>query len=261
MDDPTVNWDVGRYNQIQEELTPYLKRCGFNPKSDIMFMPCSGLCGAFLKERPSSNICPWYTGMCFLEYIDSLPPIARDFDGPVRGIIANKFSDMGTIVFGKLESGVILKGQTLVLMPNRVPVQILNCWVNDTETDQLYAGDSFQLKIKGVEDTEIMPGFVLCTTESSCPVGRVFDAEVLILDYKSIITSGFGCVLHIHEAVEEVIVKAVICTIDKKDANNKKRTKFVKQDDKCILRLESNGSIYAQGRRKNNCNRKNCQNC
>ncbi|KAL3101238.1 hypothetical protein niasHT_027994 [Heterodera trifolii] len=239
MDDSTVNWDVGRYSQIQEELTPFLRKCGFNPKNDIMFMPCSGLTGAFLKERPSSDLCPWYTGMCFLEYIDSLPLIARDFNGPVRGIIANKFSDMGTVVFGKLESGSISKGQTLTLMPNRVSVQVLNCFVNDVETELVYAGDSFQLKIKGVEDTEIMPGFVLCTSDSPCPIGRIFDAEVLILDYKSIITSGFGCVLHIHEAVEEVTVKAVICTVDKKDPSNKKRTKFVKQDDKCILRLES----------------------
>lgn len=85
---------------------------------------------------------------------------------------------MGTIVFGKLESGLIAKGQTLLLMPNRMSVQILNCWVNDNETDQIYAGDSFQLKIKGVEDTEIMPGFVLCTPETACPFGRIFDAEV-----------------------------------------------------------------------------------
>lgn len=92
MDDPTVNWDERRYSQIQEELTPYLKRCGFNPKNDILFMPCSGLTGAFLKERPSAEICPWFTGMCFLEYLDSLPAITRDFNGPVRGIIANKFS-------------------------------------------------------------------------------------------------------------------------------------------------------------------------
>jgi len=28
--------------------------------------------------------------------------------------------DMGTIVLGKLESGVVCKGQTLTLMPNKV---------------------------------------------------------------------------------------------------------------------------------------------
>ena len=85
---------------------------------------------------------------------------------------------MGTIVFGKLESGVISKGQNLLLLPNRVSVQVIGCWVNDVEIDQVYAGDSFQLKLKGVEDTDIMPGFVLCSPENPCPFGRIFDAEV-----------------------------------------------------------------------------------
>lgn len=55
-------------------------------------MPCSGLTGSFLKERPSSDICSWYTGLCFLDYLDALPPIKRDFEGPTRAIVANKFS-------------------------------------------------------------------------------------------------------------------------------------------------------------------------
>uniref|UniRef100_A0A915MLT0 Translation elongation factor EFTu/EF1A C-terminal domain-containing protein n=2 Tax=Meloidogyne incognita group TaxID=654580 RepID=A0A915MLT0_MELJA len=202
-------------------------------------MPCSGLTGAFLKERPSADVCNWYTGLCFLDYLDALPPIKRDLEGPTRAIVANKFSDMGTIVVGKLESGMITKGQQMLLMPNRVPVQVLSCHVNETETDQVYAGDSFQLKLKGVEDTDIMSGFVLCSTDKPCPVGRIFDAEVVILEYKSIITSGFTCVLHIHEAIEEITVKHVIGTIDKKDPSSKKPARFVKQDDKCILRLES----------------------
>jgi len=55
-------------------------------------MPCSGLTGAFLKERPSADVCNWYTGLCFLDYLDALPPIKRDLEGPTRAIVANKFS-------------------------------------------------------------------------------------------------------------------------------------------------------------------------
>jgi len=92
---------------------------------------------------------------------------------------------MGTIVVGKLESGMITKGQQMLLMPNRVPVQVLSCHVNETETDQVYAGDSFQLKLKGVEDTDIMSGFVLCSTDKPCPVGRIFDAEVFLFFFEN----------------------------------------------------------------------------
>ena len=38
-------------------------------------------------------------------------------------------------------------------------------------------------------------------------VGSVFDAQIAILEYKSIICAGYTAVLHIHTAVEEVVLK------------------------------------------------------
>jgi peptide chain release factor subunit 3 len=48
-----------RYNEIKEKLTPYLKKCGFNPKTDIYYLPVSGYTGVNLKER-NPEVCPWY---------------------------------------------------------------------------------------------------------------------------------------------------------------------------------------------------------
>ncbi|KAL3986192.1 Elongation factor Tu GTP binding domain family protein [Acanthocheilonema viteae] len=243
MDDPTVNWDEERYKEIQSKLTPYLRKCGFNPKTDIIYIPVSGLTGAFLKERPNSEFASWYTGPCFIEYVDTmLPSISRDYEGPVRIIIADKYSDMGTIIIGKMESGIVVKGQTLTVMPNRTSIQVIQLWSDDVEIDKVVSGDNVKLKLKGIEDNDILPGFVLCSPDALCHVGRVFDAEVVILDHKSIIASGYSCVLHIQSATEEVVVKAVICTIDKK-TGNKVRARFVKQDEKCIMRLESSESF------------------
>lgn len=60
MDDPTVEWSEQRYNECCERLLPYLRKCGFNPKTEIFFMPCSGLVGLFLKEPAPESVCPWY---------------------------------------------------------------------------------------------------------------------------------------------------------------------------------------------------------
>lgn len=38
--------------------------------------------------------------------------------------IIDKFKDMGTVVMGKIESGTVREGETLLVMPNKVPVQI-----------------------------------------------------------------------------------------------------------------------------------------
>ncbi|PIO65160.1 putative translation elongation factor Tu [Teladorsagia circumcincta] len=178
-------------------------------------------------------------GPCFIDYVDNhLVSMARDFNGPVRCIVVDKFSDMGTLIIGKMESGVVVKGQNLVLMPNKQAVQVIQIWSDDIETDRVVSGDNVKFKLKGVEENELQSGFIICSADALCKVGRVFDAEVVILEHKSIIASGYTCVLHIQSAVEEVTVKMVICTIDKK-TGEKKKSRFVRQDEKCIMRIES----------------------
>uniref|UniRef100_A0A1I7XM45 Tr-type G domain-containing protein n=1 Tax=Heterorhabditis bacteriophora TaxID=37862 RepID=A0A1I7XM45_HETBA len=150
MDDPTVQWDEGRFIEIQGKLTPYLRKCGFNPKTDITYIPVSGLTGAFIKERPDSSQGAWYSGPCFIDYIDNhLVSMTRDFNGPVRCIVVDKFSDMGTLAIGKMESGVVIKGQNLILMPNRHPVQVIQIWSDDVETERVVSGDNIKFKLKG----------------------------------------------------------------------------------------------------------------
>uniref|UniRef100_A0A0N5C1M4 Tr-type G domain-containing protein n=1 Tax=Strongyloides papillosus TaxID=174720 RepID=A0A0N5C1M4_STREA len=239
MDDVTVQWSEERFNTIRDKLTPYLKKLGFNPKTDITYIPVSGLTGAFMKEKPQGNVCGWYDGPCFIEYIDKvLPEIQRDYDGPSRCLVVDKFSDMGTMIIGKMESGVIAKGQNMVLMPNKTPVQILQCLSDDIESDMVVSGNNVKLKLKGVEEGDVLPGFVICSPDSLCSTGRIFDAEVVILEHKSIIAPGYSCVLHIHSAIEEVTVKNIICTINKK-TGAKERARYVRQDEKAIIRFEA----------------------
>ncbi|UMM35126.1 hypothetical protein L5515_007888 [Caenorhabditis briggsae] len=246
MDDPTVKWEEERFKEIEGKLTPYLRKLGFNPKTDITYIPCSGLTGSFIKDRPSATEGSWYTGPCFIEFIDELlPSFKRDFNGPVRCIVCEKYSEMGTVIIGKMESGCVQKGDTLVVMPNKQPVQVLQIWADDVETDRVVAGDNIKFKLKGIEESELQAGFIICSPDSLAKTGRIFDAEVLVLEHKSIIASGYSCVLHIQSAVEEVTVKGVIATIDKK-TGEKKRAKFVKQDEKCIMRLESAESFVLE---------------
>jgi peptide chain release factor subunit 3 len=110
--------------------------------------------------------------------------------------------DMGTVVIGKIESGQVTRGQYLLLMPNRVriqvsarilsvfrvyvcdcvrlqtTVQVIQLWSDENETDRAVSGENVKIKLKGVEDADILSGFVLCSSDAPCRVGRIFDAEV-----------------------------------------------------------------------------------
>ena len=60
MDDPTVLWDKARYDEIRDKLTPFVKAAGFNPKTDVSFIPVSAYTGLNLKDRVSKTVCPWH---------------------------------------------------------------------------------------------------------------------------------------------------------------------------------------------------------
>ncbi|CAL8272064.1 unnamed protein product [Lota lota] len=242
MDDPTVNWSLERYEECKEKLVPFLKKVGFNPKKDIYFMPCSGLTGANLKEPVET--CTWYTGLPFIPHLDSLPIFSRSSDGPVRLPIVDKYKDMGTVILGKLESGSICKAQQLVMMPNRHVVEVLSLLSDDVETDDAVPGENLKLRLKGIEEEEILPGFILCNADNLCHSGRTFDAQIVIIEHKSIICPGYNAVLHIHTCIEEVQITALICLVDKKSGEKSKtRPRFVKQDQVCIARLRTAGTI------------------
>uniref|UniRef100_A0A8C2H7N0 G1 to S phase transition 1, like n=1 Tax=Cyprinus carpio TaxID=7962 RepID=A0A8C2H7N0_CYPCA len=242
MDDPTVNWSLERYEECKEKLVPFLKKVGFNPRKDVHFMPCSGLTGANLKEP--AEFCPWYIGLPFIPHLDSLPNFNRSSDGPVRLPIVDKYKDMGTVILGKLESGSISKAQQLVMMPNRHTVEVLSLLSDDVETDDASPGENLKLRLKGIEEEEILPGFILCNAENLCHTGRTFDAQIVIIEHKSIICPGYNAVLHIHTCIEEVQITALICLVDKKTGDKSKtRPRFVKQDQVCIARLRTAGTI------------------
>ncbi|KAL6087369.1 hypothetical protein STEG23_009766 [Scotinomys teguina] len=242
MDDPTVDWSSERYEECKEKLVPFLKKVGFSPKKDIHFMPCSGLTGANIKEQ--SDFCPWYTGLPFIPYLDSLPNFNRSIDGPIRLPIVDKYKDMGTVVLGKLESGSIFKGQQLVMMPNKHSVEVLGIVSDDAETDFVAPGENLKIRLKGIEEEEILPGFILCEPSNLCHSGRTFDVQIVIIEHKSIICPGYNAVLHIHTCIEEVEITALISLVDKKSGEKSKtRPRFVKQDQVCIARLRTAGTI------------------
>lgn len=244
MDDPTVNWDEERYNECKDKILPYLKKLGFNPQKDLTFMPCSGLSGAGLKDPVDPKQCPWFTGQPFIPFLDDLPAMLRYVDRPFIMPIVDKYKDMGTVVLGKVEAGEARRGQTLLVLPNKTQVVVDQLWSDEEEVTSVGPGENVKIKLKGVEEEDISSGFVLCDPNNTCKTGRIFDAQVVILEHRSIICAGYSAVCHIHTVAEEVSVKALICLVDKKtNEKSKVRPRFVKQDQIAIMRLEAAGVI------------------
>lgn len=244
MDDSTVLWSKARYEECRDKILPYLKKLGFNVAKDLTFMPVSGQTGLGLKDQVDESICPWYRGPAFIPFIDNLPLLNRSSDGPFIMPVVEKYKDMGTVLMGKVESGQARKTQTLVLMPNRTTVIVDQLWSDDEEVTLVGPGENIKVKLKGVEEEDVSPGFILCDPINPVKTCRIFDGQVVILEHKSIICAGYSAVMHVHCVAEVVEVKALICLVDRKTGmKSNMRPRFVKQDQVVIMRLECSGVV------------------
>ncbi|KAI3389227.1 hypothetical protein SNEBB_007776 [Seison nebaliae] len=237
MDDPTVKWDEERYLKIKKNLGQFLKSCGFaKPK----YIPCSGLTGDYLKYPSIIPEAQWYKDECLITYLDELPSMKRSNDAALRIPIVDRYRDMGVIVLGKVESGSVAVNDKILLMPNKTKVEVTNIYLDDVEITKALSGDNIKLKLKGIDESDVQAGNVLCSLANYCAIGKVFDAEVVILNSKSIICPGFSAVLHLQCATKEVSFKAILALKDKKTGKIVKgeRPRFIRQDQSAIVRFE-----------------------
>ncbi|KNE57798.1 translation elongation factor Tu [Allomyces macrogynus ATCC 38327] len=239
MDDPTVNWAKERYDECKDKLLPFLRSCGYNPKTDLEFLPVSGFSGANLKDRVDPKLCPYYSGPSLLELLDGIPVDHKLALAPLMMPISEKFKDMGTVVMGKIEAGLVKKGQQVMIVPNKLRGEVLQVCVDDEEVPAAQCGDNVNIKLKGIEDEDIVNGSVLCSAANPLHAVTAFEAQLMILETKSIIAAGYEAVLHIHNAIEEISIGALLHTVDKKTGKRtKKPPQFVKKGSMCIARIE-----------------------
>ncbi|KAJ1336589.1 hypothetical protein BSLG_007373 [Batrachochytrium salamandrivorans] len=105
-----------------------------------------------------------------------------------------------------------MKGQTIMLMPNKRTAEVTAIFQEDAEVAVAMSGDNVRVRLRGVEEDDVMAG-IMC--------------------------AGYSAVMHMHTAVEEVSITALLHMIDKKTGRKSKHPpKFVKKGDSVIARIE-----------------------
>lgn len=134
-----------------------------------------------------------------------MPMVDRKVNAPLMVPISEKYKDMGTIVVGKIESGHLRKGDTLLLMPNKDEVEVAAIYNEmEDEVQAALCGDNVRIRLRGVDDEDISPGFVLTSPNKPVHSVRQFEAQLAILEHKNIICAGYSAVMHVHTLSEEV---------------------------------------------------------
>ncbi|KAJ3367366.1 translation termination factor GTPase eRF3 [Kappamyces sp. JEL0680] len=242
MDDATVQWQQSRYDEIVSKMTPFLKGVGYGPK-DVDVLPISGFTGANMKDVLDRNVCSWWTGKPLLTLLDEIP-LDRKYTGPFLMPVADRMKDMGTLAMGKLESGHIKKGSSVLIMPTKKTAEVLAIFNDESEIQVAHNGDNVRIRLKGIEEEDLQPGFVLCTPKNPIHAVSQFIVQIQIVEYASIMCAGYSAIMHAHTTREEVSIAELLHKIDKKTKKRSKAApKFMKQGDVCIVRIEASRLI------------------
>ncbi|KAF5177622.1 Elongation factor 1-alpha [Thalictrum thalictroides] len=249
MDEPTVKWSKERYDEIESKMIPFLRSSGYNMKKDVQFLPISGLIGANMKTRVEKSTCPWWDGPCLFEALDTVEVTLRDPKGPVRMPIIDKFKDMGTVVMGKIESGTIREGDSLLVMPNKAHVKVIAIYCDENKARRSGPGENVRVKLTGIEEEDILSGFVLSSIVRPIPSVTEFTAQLQIIELldNAIFTAGYKAVLHVHSVVEECEIVALLQQIDPKTKKPmKKKVLFVKNGAVVMCRIQVSNIICVE---------------
>ena len=242
MDDTTVEWSQDRFKECTEKLGAFLRGLGYS-KSDLTFMPVSAQLTLGIKARIPKDVCPWYNGPSLLEYLDNLKKLERKLNAPFMMPVITKYRDLGTMIEGKIEAGVLKKDEKYTMMPNREDVSISAMYgESEEEMAQAMCGEQVRLRLRGIEEEDILPGFVLCSPKRLVHCVQQFEAQIVLLELKSILTAGFNCVMHIHAAIEEVQFDALLHKLEKGTGRkSKKPPPYAAKGQSVIARLKVTG--------------------
>jgi len=250
MDEESVGWSKERYDEIVKELTPFLKSTGYNLNKEVIWLPLSGFSGLGIKEPIPKEVCPWWEGGTLFEVLDSIQPLERMDQEPLRIPVLDKIKEKGyIIVMGKVETGIISVGQSVIAMPGRTQFTVALIENEEGPIKRAKPGENVKLLIKAshLDEDHIYPGFVISEPNSLTPVTDNFVASIYIiqlLDHKSIFSAGYKCVLHIHTSVQEAECIFLLEKIDKKTGKTEEKLpKFVPNGSIVIAHIKTSKPV------------------
>jgi bifunctional enzyme CysN/CysC len=135
-----VDFSQARFEEVVAEYKAFLSQIGLEARQ---FVPVSARNGYNVDKSARAEV-PWYTGPTITEMLDTFEPPKTLVELPLRFPVQDVYRfDERRIIAGRIESGSIKVGDTLVFSPNNKTsiVASIEKW-NSPKTDVARAGES-----------------------------------------------------------------------------------------------------------------------
>ena len=249
------NWEEKRYNELVEILHNYLvNELGFKSE-DISFIPTSAYTGDNLVKPIESKNAKWYKGPVLIDLIDSLPAPNRAIDGPVRFIIndvTNKSigGAKGISLFGKLDSGVILKNKEYLVLPSGNKEKIKAMTVNNNKVDYIIPGQQAEILLNvnknQKEEFVIEKGNILCLEKYPVPCVKKFKAHINTYNLKTPIMQGEKMMFYLQGQQTQIVIKKIEKIFNEGNQVSRNNAKFIPKYSNADVIIHSDDKICAE---------------
>ncbi len=233
-----VNYDQKRFDQIKAEIVKMLKLLGYDPNK-VPIIPVSAVKGDNIKAK-SPNM-PWYNGPTLLEAFDALEPPQRPIEKPLRLPIQDVFSitGAGTVVVGRVETGVIRPGDKVIVMPAGKAGDVRSLETHHMKLEEAKPGDNIGVNLRGIEKDDVRRGDVLGKVENPPTVAEEIVARIIVLWHPTAIGPGYAPVMHVHTATVPVQITELVSKLDPRTGQTiEQKPQFIKQGDVAMVRLK-----------------------
>lgn len=235
-------WDYkeDRYNECVENISDLLRNIGF-PVKKIPFIPVSGLKAENLTEL--SDKFSWYKGPTLIEAIDAFEVPEKPTDKPLRLPIQDSYKIKGTgvVPVGRVETGIMKKGDKIIIMPTGFEGEIRSIEMHHEEIPQAIPGDNVGFSIRGIDIQDASRGDCLGHPDNPptviYPNGK-WTGQIIIIWHPTAIAQGYTPVVHAHTAQVASKFVALLKKLDQKTgAVIEDNPKFLKRNEAAIVEL------------------------
>ena len=196
-----VDYSEKAFNEAVSTIQAFLKEIQ-SPWVKLLngdsFIPISGLEGDNLVE--SSKNMPWWKGPTVKDSLAKFGLKKRNVQH-TRFLTHDSFEmpGIGTVLHGRLISGVMTPNQKVIFLPNNVETEIKDLWNENTESvPSLQAGDYGIISLRSVNKDDIVPGTVISEIENHPTPPKVIELRVLILpNTQRPLIPGSNVILHV----------------------------------------------------------------
>ncbi len=234
------DYDEDRYKECVQSVSALLTNIGF-PVKKIPFVPVSGLLGENLTEKTDKM--PWYDGPSLIDAIDEFQLPEKPTGKPLRVPIQDAYRIKGTgvVPVGRVETGVLKKGDQILIQPTGFKGEIRSIEMHHEEIPEAEPGDNIGFSIRGLTLEDVHRGDVLGRPDNPptviTPKGS-FTGQVIVIWHPTAVAQGYTPVVHAHTAQVAAKFVELKKKLDQKTgAVIEDNPKFIKKNEAAIVTL------------------------